>query len=102
MGALGQLRQAFEVAGRAVGFASRTQGGARRELVDSLEQVASKCDDAYTQVRTALRPVRESYRDPVQLGPHPFERTPDLPGWSWLKGVPHGATSPAVLAGVQA
>ena len=68
MGALGQLRQAFEVAGRAIGFASETQGGARRELVDSLEQVASKCDDAYTEVRTALRPVRDSYRDPAQLG----------------------------------
>lgn len=68
MGALGQLRQAFDVAGRAIGFASRTQGGARRELVDSLERVASKCDDAYTEVRAALRPVKDSYRDPVQLG----------------------------------
>lgn len=67
MGALVQLRQAFEVAGRAIGFASKTQGGARLELINSLEQVASKCDDAYTNVRAALRPVRDSYRDPAQL-----------------------------------
>lgn len=77
IGALGQLRQAFEVAGRAnpastwsaprIGFASNTQGAARRELVDGLEHVASKCDDAYTSVRAALRPVRDSYRDPTQL-----------------------------------
>ncbi|MGH9268111.1 MAG: hypothetical protein ACRD0D_08030 [Acidimicrobiales bacterium] len=67
MGALGELRQAFEVAGRAIGLASRTQGAARRELVDGLDQVASKCDDAYTEVRAALRSVRDSYRDPAQL-----------------------------------
>lgn len=67
MGALGQLRQAFEVAGRAIGFASTTQGEARRELVSSIEQVASRCDDAYAKVRAALRPVRDSFRDPVEL-----------------------------------
>jgi archaellum component FlaC len=67
MGALSQLRQAFEVAGRAIGFASEAQGGARRELVDSLEHVASRCDDAYTRVRAALGPVRDSYRDPLML-----------------------------------
>jgi len=67
MGALGQLREAFEAAGRAIGSASKTQGAARRELVDSLEHVASKCDDAYTHVRAALRPVRDSYRDPAHL-----------------------------------
>ena len=67
MGALTQLRQAFDVLGRAIGLASETQGGARRELVDSLEQVASKCDDAYTNVRAALGPVRASYGDPASL-----------------------------------
>ncbi len=67
MGALAQLRQAFEVAGRAIGFAAETQGGARRELVDSLEAVASRCDDAYTGVRAALKPVRDGYRDPATL-----------------------------------
>lgn len=60
--------QGASVVGRAIGFASKTQGRARQELVDSLEQVASRCDDAYTTVRAALRPVRDSYRDPARLG----------------------------------
>ncbi|HET9443318.1 MAG TPA: hypothetical protein VFO65_08335 [Acidimicrobiales bacterium] len=80
MSALGQLRQAFEVAGRAIKFAARTQSAARREMIEGLDQVASTCDDAYTNVRAALKPVRDSYRDPAQLATalRAFAADPDV------------------------
>jgi hypothetical protein len=57
------LRQAFDL----LGLLSRIQRKARKQLFDSLEKVASRCDDAYSKVQDGLVPVRNSYLDPAQL-----------------------------------
>lgn len=61
------LGDALRAISRAVSFLWTQQGVDRRALVDAVQQVCSRCEDAYSAVITALRPVKDAFGKPADL-----------------------------------
>ena len=57
------LGDALQTAGKAIGFLWRQQGAERSQLIADMQAICSRCDDAYTAVLAALRPVKDSFQD---------------------------------------
>lgn len=57
----------FRTATRLICFLPGIQKTNREKLVEELQAICSKCEDAYTAVRKRLKPVKVAYRDPAKL-----------------------------------
>jgi len=56
-----------DICKRLIAYLPGIQNAARRRLVNDLQQICSKCDDAYSAVLVRLTPVKQAYSDPPAL-----------------------------------
>lgn len=60
-------KQVVDACMRAFGALAGLQSGTRKRLVKQLQQVCSKCDNAYSELLERLSPVKAAYRNPKKL-----------------------------------
>ena len=61
------LGDALRTATRSVAFLWRTQGAERSQLITDLQDICSRCEDAYGAVIKQLQPVKDSFGEPETL-----------------------------------
>ncbi len=67
MEVLQYLRSFVSESSSVIKFGAGLQNPTRKELVDQLQGICSRCESAYSSVLAKLRPVKDSYNDRDQL-----------------------------------
>jgi hypothetical protein len=67
MEVLQYLRNFVSESSRVIKFGAGLQNPTRKELVDQLQAICSRCESAYSSILAKLRPVKDSYNDREHL-----------------------------------